>query len=783
MKRLLIAAIAFGAAAPSFGNTLLFSDNFNTADTGNFDGAPLDGRRSGTLGNTIRLAAELVQQGISANKLRMVDTPNSDGRVRFQDATTGVWLNWADGATGTSILADGGLRVEFDWFPTNNSSDNWIAFNIGHDTTEPASRVNHAATDYGILLRNPGGSQRFVNGASLGNGTPFDALPATEVRHVVLDYSFSSFADGTTVAVRTAVNGAVVATDSFTWAGNGGALYMELGTDITGSLIDNFAVSTKPGFAIELAGNEFASGAPQGTPIGSLTAAIPGGNPEGATFTFVTGEGSTDNNLFQISGSTLKVGNYNFTADPAGTSYSIRVHAVGSTSGASGDKILNLSMIEDDDFDALPDAWEFYFTGDILTDLSGKNGADYDGDGLTDLEEYQLSLNGYPDINPMNPDTDGDGLSDFEERQGADSRPPTDPTRPDTDNDEIDDLAETATGNYVSDSNTGTDPTLADSDGDGSRDGFELQKGSNPNDVSSRPALPASVKLGLLTDDASTGISTAKTYTHAISGGATATINGVSFATLTPTETPVNFSWDFVSSGTKGFIVNNAGNWNAASGGVTGTGLLELLGSFTFPTGKTPGGYQSYRLSGLTAGKTYETRIYLRTWNPGGTGRPIDFTFVNGTEEVVPFGALLADRPHVIFDNSNPDAAYYVSFTYTAQSTEMEIRAAIPLSESADNEGTGGLHLYGLTNEDLAGGTPASLKVTAVSRNGSGQIVVSFTGAASTSYQVTKSSNLAGAFVPLTIPLTATTDAGGIGQAIIPASEASEAKEFYRIEN
>ncbi len=46
------------------------------------------------------------------------------------------------------------------------------------------------------------------------------------------------------------------------------------------------------------------------------------------------------------------------------------------------------------------------------------------------------------------------------------------------------------------------------------------------------------------TDDASTGISSTNTYTHAISGGSAQTVNGVDFELLNPTTIPANFNWD-----------------------------------------------------------------------------------------------------------------------------------------------------------------------------------------------------------------------------------------------
>jgi len=56
----------------------------------------------------------------------------------------------------------------------------------------------------------------------------------------------------------------------------------------------------------------------------------------------------------------------------------------------------------DSDGNGLPDAWELQYFGHIGVDPN----ADPDGDGLTNLQEYQHGTN------PLNADTDGDGLSD-----------------------------------------------------------------------------------------------------------------------------------------------------------------------------------------------------------------------------------------------------------------------------------------------------------------------------------------------------------------------------------
>ena len=85
-----------------------------------------------------------------------------------------------------------------------------------------------------------------------------------------------------------------------------------------------------------------------------------------------------------------------------------------------------------------------------------------------------------------------------------------------------------------------------------------------------------------LTDDASTGISPAKTYTHTISGGSVGAVNGVNFAVLNDSTTPANFNWNTNGMNKNVIACCNNGDWNPAAGGVTGPGLINLLGSFTY---------------------------------------------------------------------------------------------------------------------------------------------------------------------------------------------------------
>ena len=216
-----------------------------------------------------------------------------------------------------------------------------------------------------------------------------------------------------------------------------------------------------------------------------------------------------------------------------------------------------------------------------------------------------------------------------------------------------------------------------------------------------------------LTDDASTGIDAAKTYTHTISGGTAATVNGVNFEALTDVITPANFDWN-----TNGFVKNqigccNNGDWNPAAGGVTGPEFINMLGSFTFSSnGDANPATQTFTLSGLTPTTIYNARLYVRVWDTEGSGRPVDITFTNGTEvdntEPAP-----EDRPSLVLGGGNDHQAFYVDYEYTAQGTEMSIDVLV-----VGGVGSGSFHLYALSNEVNPIPEPSTLLLAAMALGG-----------------------------------------------------------------
>jgi hypothetical protein len=233
-----LAACASLCLAGPVSASVLFSDNFNTADTSNFDGAPTAGRLSGPVSAVTALASFGSQQDITGNRLDL----DPVGGLRFGGETTRY--NWAGSPSGSSILAAGGFEVTFDWIYGDTTAE-WIAWKVGTDNAD--SGVNAGSVDHALLLRQNGNTERWDNGVNLGNGGAFTPNAGILTTYPVkLSYSFSSFADGANITLVATVNGTQVANDAFTWDGNGGEMRMEIQSGIDGNFIDNLTISTLP---------------------------------------------------------------------------------------------------------------------------------------------------------------------------------------------------------------------------------------------------------------------------------------------------------------------------------------------------------------------------------------------------------------------------------------------------------------------------------------------------------------------------------------------------------
>lgn len=119
-------------------------------------------------------------------------------------------------------------------------------------------------------------------------------------------------------------------------------------------------------------------------------------------------------------------------------------------------------LFADADKDGMSDLWE---TQNGLNPAVNDRAGDRDGDGLTNIREFQLGTRA--DLL----DTDGDGLPDeWEVRYGLDPLRPAALTD-DSDGDGLTDLQEFKAG---------TNPLVADTDGDGIPDGWEMKYGLDP---------------------------------------------------------------------------------------------------------------------------------------------------------------------------------------------------------------------------------------------------------------------------------------------------------------
>jgi hypothetical protein len=211
-------------------------------------------------------------------------------------------------------------------------------------------------------------------------------------------------------------------------------------------------------------------------------------------------------------------------------------------------------------------------------------------------------------------------------------------------------------------------------------------------------ASAGTIGIGVVTDDASTGVDNNLVYTHAVSGGGAGSINGVTLDVLNPTSSPANFAW--ASSGGMNIIgpAPNNNNWNPALGGVTGAGALGMFGNFTFAgAGANEGSTQSFTLSGLTPGVPHEMRLFIRPWDQGGSGRPIDLTFTGlVSDPATPPGGAPEDRPSLVIGAGNDHQAYYVSYNYLPSAAgTLVIDANVPIGAPTNS---GSFHMYGLTN-------------------------------------------------------------------------------------
>jgi len=194
-----------------------------------------------------------------------------------------------------------------------------------------------------------------------------------------------------------------------------------------------------------------------------------------------------------------------------------------------------LTVLAESDGDGLSDAWEMIVFAALPDPLSQSADGDFDNDGYTNLEEYQLGNDPtvaensdndpIPDgweirlgLNPNLEDSDGDGTPDGDEDTDSDEltnatefQIGTNPSYFDSDGDllpdgwevlhNLDPLDASGDNGQFGDGDLddasnfeelihGSDPEVSDTDGDGALDGAEIDQGSDPNNAGDGGAAP-----------------------------------------------------------------------------------------------------------------------------------------------------------------------------------------------------------------------------------------------------------------------------------------------------
>ena len=195
--------------------------------------------------------------------------------------------------------------------------------------------------------------------------------------------------------------------------------------------------------------------------------------------------------------------------------------------------------------------------------------------------------------------------------------------------------------------------------------------------------LGGAVYATAFSGDADSGVSASKTYTHLLDFPAItadATNNGVVFVSSGLSGTRNGYSWN-----TTGTLPTST--LNAVPTDATRTGIDSLLWDFFYGSPDF-----TFTLSGLTPGKTYETRFYFRNYN--NNPRNLTFTFTTGNATI----GILDFNPDTI-------ARSIVGCRYTADATgALSVRI---VSHSLNDT----CHLYGLSNEEVPVSSPTALAV------------------------------------------------------------------------
>jgi autotransporter-associated beta strand protein len=207
-------------------------------------------------------------------------------------------------------------------------------------------------------------------------------------------------------------------------------------------------------------------------------------------------------------------------------------------------------------------------------------------------------------------------------------------------------------------------------------------------------------QIDIFTDDASTGISPSKTYTHLLDPGlasnTVAVINGVTFTKITNnttyTDPGTGFGWTGIPAGSHD--LNLASGWTNTILRPAGNGLYNLVNGMGYA-----GNNMIFTLSGLTPGAVYEFRAYGREWDniPSSVDRTHVWTFYT-TSNAAPVASFAFDQNH-----TPPHA---LTLRYVAASSNLTVKTWRFAQTANPDPG-----IYGITNEKLAD-APAGVDVS-----------------------------------------------------------------------
>ena len=197
-----------------------------------------------------------------------------------------------------------------------------------------------------------------------------------------------------------------------------------------------------------------------------------------------------------------------------------------------------------------------------------------------------------------------------------------------------------------------------------------------------------------ITGDADSGISTENTYTHALdfgTGTPGALINGVQFDAY---NLAANGTLNFNREVSTGILYDHAGNANFTVSG----GLVDLLTDMYYNGDNAVDGVTTWTLSGLTPGKSYQTRIYARQWGAGNQ-RTVVFEFdPDGAGPISDVTETINQDDATTVGMPNDNDAYYINYEFTAVAGEDLV---IMVTQDLFNQSW---HLYGITNQEYSPG-------------------------------------------------------------------------------